>query len=158
MKAVIVVETCFGNTSSVADAITVGLRSTGVEVETIPAAAAPPRLSADLVLVGAPTHNLGLPTPDTRRQAVQKGAATTSATGVREWIAGVQTVDGRIVTFSTTTGGMFAGSAGKAIVKALKQRKVRAERGVDFRVTGTPGPLAGGELDRAREWGRTLQG
>jgi flavorubredoxin len=158
MKAVIVLESCFGNTSSVADAITAGLRSTGVEVETVPAADAPPRLSADLVLVGAPTHNLGLPTPNSRRQAVQKGAAITSATGVREWIGGVQTVQGRVVTFSTTTGGAFAGSAGKAIVKALKQRKVRAERGVDFLVTGTPGPLAGGELDRAREWGRTLNG
>jgi hypothetical protein len=95
-----------------------------------------------------------MPSPATRQQAAQKGAATTPATGVREWVAGVRTVDGRVVTFSTTTGGMLAGSAGKAIVKALKQRKVRAERGVDFRVTGTPGPLADGELDRAREWGR----
>jgi flavodoxin len=157
MKALIVVETCFGNTSSVADAITDGLRSAGAEVETIPADAAPPRLTADLVLVGAPTHNLGLPSPDSRRQAVEKGAATTPATGVREWIAGVQTLDGRVVTFSTTTGGMFAGSAGKAIVKALKQRRVSARRGVDFQVMGTPGPLADGELDRAQEWGRTLR-
>lgn len=158
MKAVIVVETCFGSTSSVAGAIAQGLRSTGAEVKTISAEAAPPQLSADLVLVGAPTHNLGLPSSETRRQAVQKGAATAPATGVREWIAGVQTLNGRVVTFSTTTGGMFAGSAGKAIVKALKQRRVSAERGVDFRVTDTPGPLAGGELDRAREWGRTLRG
>jgi flavodoxin len=158
MKAFIVVETCFGNTSSVADAITDGLRSAGAEVETMPADAAPPRLSADLVLVGAPTHNLGLPSPDTRRQAVQKGAATAPATGVREWITGVQTLDGRVVTFATTTGGMFAGSAGKAIVKALKQRRVPAQCGVDFRVIGMSGPLAAGELDRAREWGRTMGG
>ncbi len=154
MKTVIVVETCFGNTSSVAEAIGEGLRSAGAEVETISAAAAPLELSADLVVVGAPTHNLGLPTPATRQQAAQKGAATTRGTGVREWVAGVRAVDGRVVTFSTTTGGVLAGSAGKAIVKAFKQRKVRAERGVDFRVAGTPGPLADGELDRAREWGR----
>ncbi|HEX6336828.1 MAG TPA: flavodoxin domain-containing protein [Jiangellaceae bacterium] len=158
MKAVIVVETCFGNTSSVAEAITEGLRSAGADVEIMPADTAPSRLSADLMLVGAPTHNLGLPSADTRRQAVQKGAATLPAAGVKEWIAGVQTLDGRVVTFSTTTGGRFAGSAGKAIVKALKQRRVRAERGEDFRVTGTPGPLVAGELDRAREWGRTLRG
>ena len=157
MKAVIVVETCFGNTSSVAGAIVDGLRSAGADVETMSADAAPRRLSADLVLIGAPTHNLGLPSPDTRRQAVEKGAATTPTSGVREWIAVVETLDGRVVTFSTTTGGMFAGSAGKAIVKAAK-RRVPAERGVDFRVMGTPGPLASGELDRAREWGRTLRG
>jgi hypothetical protein len=48
-------------------------------------------------------------------------------------------------------------SAGKAIVKALKQRRVSARRGVDFQVMGTPGPLADGELDRAQEWGRTLR-
>jgi flavorubredoxin len=155
MKAIVIVESCFGNTSAVADAIIEGLRSTGAEVQAYVASSAPARLSADLVLVGAPTHNLGLPTPASRGQAAQKGAAA-PAKGVREWIETVETVGGRVVTFSTTTGGVFAGSAGKAIVKALKRRRVTAERGADFTVGGTPGPLADGELGRAREWGRTL--
>lgn len=155
MHAVVVVESCFGNTSKVADAIVEGLRSTGAEVETFAASAAPRQLSADLVLVGAPTHNMGLPTSATRSQAAQKGG-TALATGVREWIDHVETLDGRVVAFSTTTGGMLAGSASKAIVKALKRRKIRAERGTDFTVNGTPGPVADGELERAREWGATL--
>ena len=156
MRAV-VVESCFGNTSKVADAIIEGLNSAGVEVERFPAGSAPRRLSADLVLVGAPTHNMSLPTPASRGQAVEKGG-TAPARGVREWIADLESVDGRIVAFSTTTGGMFAGSAGKAIVKEFKRRKIRAERGQDFTVKGTPGPLADGELERAREWGRTVGG
>ena len=155
MHAVVVVESCFGNTSKLADAIVEGLRSTGAEVETFTAGSAPRRLSADLVLVGAPTHNMGLPTSATRSQAAHQGA-TAPATGVREWIDHVEALDGRIIAFSTTTGGMLSGSASKAIVKALKRRKIRAERGTDFTVKGTPGPVADGETERAREWGRTL--
>jgi flavodoxin len=155
MQAVVVVESCFGNTSKVADAIVEGLRAAGAEVETFAAGSAPRRLSADLVLVGAPTHNMGLPTSASRSQAVQKGA-TAATTGVREWIDRVEALNGRVVTFATTTGGMFAGSASKAIVKALKRRDIRAERGTDFTVKGTPGPLAERELDRARAWGSSL--
>jgi flavorubredoxin len=155
MRAVVVVESCFGNTSKLADAIIEGLRSSGAEVETFPAGSAPRRLSADLVLVGAPTHNMGLPTSATRTQAVEKGG-TAQATGVREWLDHVEALDGRVVAFSTTTGGLLAGSASKAIVKALKRRKIQAERGTDFTVKGTPGPIADGEIERAREWGRTL--
>ncbi|MEV4481470.1 flavodoxin family protein [Micromonospora coxensis] len=155
MHAVVVVESCFGNTSKVAEAIVEGLRSTGAEVETFAAGSAPHRLSADLVLVGAPTHSMGLPTSATRSQAVQKGG-TAVASGVREWIDHVETLDGRVVAFATTTGGFLAGSASKAIVKALKRRRIPAERGTDFTVKGTPGPVADGELDRAREWARTL--
>ncbi|WP_030915795.1 flavodoxin family protein [Streptosporangium amethystogenes] len=156
MRVVVVTESCFGNTSQVAEAIIEGLRSGGAAVEAVSADSAPPSLSADLVLVGAPTHNMGLPSSASRSQAAQKGGSAPSS-GVREWIDRVDSVDGRVIAFSTTTGGLFAGSASKAIVKAFKRHKIRAEHGADFTVTGTPGPLAGGELTRAREWGRTLQ-
>lgn len=156
MHAVVVIESCFGNTSKVAEAIIDGLRCSGAEVRTYPAGSAPRRLSADLVLVGAPTHNMGLPTSASRAQAATKGGAPT-ATGVREWINEIEALDGRVVTFSTTTGGLLAGSAGKAIVKGLKRRRISAEHGADFTVNGTPGPVADGELERAQQWGRTLE-
>ena len=41
MHAVVVIESCFGNTSKVADAIIVGLRSSGAEVDTYAAGSAP---------------------------------------------------------------------------------------------------------------------
>ncbi len=155
MHAVVVIESCFGNTAKVAEAIIEGMRSSGAEVQTYPAGSAPCRLSAQLLLVGAPTHNMGLPTKSSRAQAAAKGG-TAPETGVREWIETVEELDGRVVTFSTTTGGILAGSAGKAIVKGLRRRKTRAEHGADFTVNGTPGPVADGELERARQWGRTL--
>lgn len=155
MHAVVVYESCFGNTSAVAAAIADGLRDAGAEVDALPAESAPAAIAADLVLVGAPTHNMGLPTAASRRQAAAKGA-TVSLRGVREWIDGLRSVDGRVLTFGTTTGGAFAGSAGKAIVRALERAGVPAERGTDFRVTGTPGPLAAGQADEARAWGRSL--
>lgn len=155
MRAVLVIESCFGNTSQIADAVVEGLRSRGAAVEAISAESAPPSLDADLILVGAPTHNMGLPNGASRHQAAQKGGSAPSS-GVREWIDRVGSIDGRVITFSTTTGGLFAGSAGKAIVKAFKRHKIHADRGPDFIVKGTPGPLGEGELTRARDWASTL--
>lgn len=155
MRAVVVVESCFGCTAAVARAVADGLRSAGVLVEVTDAATAPPTLHADLVLVGAPTHNMGLPTAASRGQAVSKGAPRAEA-GVREWVDRVEALGGRVVAFSTKVESRFAGSAGKAIVKALKRQGVTAERGADFVVTGTAGPLAEGELARAEAWARGL--
>ena len=88
--------------------------------------------------------------------ARHKGGISAAA-GVREWIDAVEVLDGRTVAFSTKVRGMFAGSAAKTIVKALKRRSIQAERGEDFTVAGTAGPIAAGELNRAREWGRALK-
>lgn len=156
MQAVLIVESCFGNTAAVADAIAEGLRSSGAEVDMAPVAEAPTQVSADLVVIAAPTHNAGMSKPKTRQQATKKGAPSSPPIGVREWIEQLDAIDGRVVTVSTTTGGKWAGSAGASIVKAFRRRKITVEHGEDFLVTDTPGPLAEGELDRAREWARML--
>lgn len=155
MRAVVVVESCFGCTAAVARAVADGLRSAGVLVEVTDAATAPPTVHADLVLVGAPTHNRGLPTAASRGKAASKGAPRVEL-GVREWADRVEALDGRVVAFSTRVASRFAGSAGKAIVTALKRQGVAATRGADFVVTGTAGPLAEGELARAEAWARGL--
>lgn len=155
----VVVESCYGNTRRIADAIAVGLRSAGTHVQMAPADTAAPAVAEaiDLVLVGAPTHNAGLPTPSTRAQASAPGGP--GRTGVREWVAAAQIPAGaEVVTFDTVTGGAFSGSAAKAAVKALRRRRIRAERGESFRVSGREGPLVDGELDRARAWGENLAG
>lgn len=155
MRSVVVVESCFGNTVAVAEAIAEGLRSGG-EVEVYTADQAPAVLSADLVVIAAPTHNGNLPKPKSRAQAEQKGAIGVPQAGVREWIAALDALDARVFTVSTTTGGRYDGSAGKAAVKALRKRKIVAEHSGDFLVRGRPGPLAEGEADRARAWGVSL--
>ncbi len=62
-----------------------------------------------------------------------------------------------MVTFDTTTGGAWAGSAAKAAAKLLRRRGFGSpEQGPGFIVTGTPGPLRDGEEERARTWGAGL--
>ncbi|RMI12708.1 flavodoxin family protein [Cellulomonas triticagri] len=151
---VIVVESCFGNTGRVAAALAEGLRDAGAAVEVVAADAAPASPVADLVLVGAPTHNAGMPTAASRTQAAQHGG-TAASSGVREWIERAA-VDAPVHTFSTKVAGMFSGSAGKAAAKRLVHRGARATRGEDFLVSGREGPLVPGEEARAAAWGRAL--
>ncbi|MEV2240435.1 flavodoxin domain-containing protein [Micromonospora sp. NPDC049891] len=157
MKVLIVTESCFGNTSRVADAVAAGLRSAGAEVTVVEAAAEPALDGVDLLLVGAPTHNMGLPGPASRRQAATKGASPAS-TGVAEWLDRLPTgFGGRAATFDTVTGtGFFSGSAAKAIQKRLRRHGVAVVARQSFVVTSTEGPLADGELDRAELWAAGL--
>lgn len=156
MQAVIIVESCFGNTAAVAGVMAEGLAEAGATVQTIAADQAPAEVNADLILVAAPTHNGGLPKAKTRTQATQKGATGAPTSGVREWIAGLERLNGKVLTVATTDGGKYSGSAGRAIVKALRRLKIPAEIGRNFLVTGRSGPMAGGELERARDWARAL--
>ncbi|WP_433527972.1 flavodoxin family protein [Micromonospora sp. CA-263727] len=157
MNVLIVTESCFGNTSRVADAVAAGLRSTGAEVIVAEAASAPTLDGVDLLLVGAPTHNMGLPGPASRRQAATRGG-NPAATGVAEWLDRLPTgFSGRAATFDTVTGtGFFAGSAAKGIQKRLRRHRVDVVARESFVVTATEGPLADGELDRAELWGAAL--
>ena len=158
MKSVIITESYFGNTATIAEELAAGLTDAGAEATVLTAEDAlnGPGSSADLVILAAPTHNIGLPTEKTRAQATEKGAGRGSGAGVREWVDAASGSDARIIAVSTTTGGFMAGSAAKAAVKALKKKGVTADRGEDFTVTDVPGPLAEGEKERARAWARTL--
>jgi hypothetical protein len=155
MRALLVVESCFGCTLAVARAVADGLRDAGTTVEIVTAAEAPSTAPAELVLIGAPTHNMGLPSSTSRASAAQKGAPT-PGTGVREWLERWTPGGARVVSFDTGTGGFLSGSAAKAVAKALRRRGTPCERGESFTVAGTAGPLTDGELERARAWGRSL--
>ena len=115
------------------------------------------KMMADLGLDMTPLPRLALalesPRPNPARGAVQAEAA-----GLAEWIgAATPRKDLRVVTFDTTTGGAWAGSAAKAAAKLLRRRGFSApEQGPGFVVTGTPGPLRDGEEARARAWGAEL--
>lgn len=60
--------------------------------------------------------------------------------------------------FDTEVATFFSGSASKRISRALKRMgaDIIAPPG-RFIVTGMEGPLAEGELDRAREWARGIR-
>lgn len=156
MKALIVSETCFGNTEQIAHAIADGLRSRGAEVEAVQAFEATHPQKFDLLLVGSPTHIMGLPKAATRRQARTKGGHPGN-TGVSEWLGALPDLTGqRAAAFATVIGGIFSGSASKAIEKQLRRLGATVVARQDFTVRGTEGPLAGGELDHAKAWGASL--
>lgn len=78
-------ESCFTNTEKIVQAVATGLRSRGVDVEVIHADQAPNTADADLLVIGSPTYNLGLPKPSSRQQAQDKGGHPQTA-GVAEWL------------------------------------------------------------------------
>ncbi len=162
MKAIMIIESWFGNTATVGQEILAGLHSAGIHVTMSNVAEALATIPAgtDLLLIGAPTHNRGLSTPSTRAKAASaSGPAGNHAAGVREWLDSIALPDGlAIAVFDTVTGKNFiAGSAAKGAAKILTRRfpGVHIETR-SFVVRGTAGPLADGALTEAREWGAQL--
>jgi len=159
----IVVESMFGNSQSVAEAIAEGLREEGAEVRLTQVSEAAETIPDDvtLLLVGGPTHALSMTRRTTRADAIKQGAtAGHEQTGIREWIdrASPRT-DLPVLTFDTRVKVRFVpGSAARSAATHLHQGFRKAKRGQTFFVEGTPGPLAEGERERARAWGRELAG
>lgn len=161
MHAMVVVESLFGNTRTVADAVADGL-SGAMDVEVVDVGAAPTVIEGglDLLVVGGPTHAFGMTRPETRRSAAeQSGRNTVPEVGLREWLAALAPVSTAIpaATFDTRVKAPVPGSAGRAAARRLGKLGFRVVAPVQrFVVSGTPGPLVEGEQARARRWGDTL--
>ena len=164
MLTLIVVESMFGNTREVADAIADGVRSAAGEVVVVDVTRAPSAVpeGVELLIVGGPTHAFSMTRPATREDALQQAHSpdeAKAAIGIREWIdAAAPDPALRVLTFDTRVKKAFIpGSAAKSAAKALAHHGFEhAERGETFWVEDTPGPLKPGEAERAREWGRSL--
>jgi hypothetical protein len=160
MRALVVVESVFGNTREVADAVARGL-SHRMDVTTVDVGEAPadPR-AADLVVVGGPTHAFGMTRLSTRRSAAeQPGAAPAAETGLREWLGALPSGGGlAVAAFDTRVDHpRLPGSAAAAAARRLARRGYRLMVPAQtFRVEGTPGPLVAGERERAEHWGAEL--
>lgn len=161
MRTLVVHESMWGNTRAVAEAIASALPG---DVQCTSVAAAPPNLDGfDLLVVGGPTHAFSMSRATTRRDAVTKGATSGhEAIGVREWLE--QLPEGsrvEIATFDTRVGSMrhLPGSAAKSAAKLAKHRHVGpVVATASFYVADMAGPLLEGELEKAREWARSLAG
>lgn len=164
MRALVVYETIWGNTGELARAIADGLRSSeGVdEVDVVEVASAPDSIDpdVDLVVVGGPTHAFSMTTAKTRESAKQQGATRIPERGIREWLEALAAPSSpvAVATFDTrTVKPRLPGSAAKKALKELVSKGFRpVEHAVTFSVHGYSGPIADGELTRAREWGATL--
>ena len=160
-RALIVVESYFGNTRAIAEAVAAGLIEGGIEAQMVDVAQAPGTLPEDLDLLalGAPTHNRGLPTAATRAKAREQAASGEASPGIGEWLETVAipaSIDA--AAFDTVISkGWLSGSAAKAIAKTLQRRQGRRTVSVrSFVVTASKGPLATGQESDARSWGREL--
>ncbi len=163
MSVLVIVESLFGNTRQVADAVVTGLREVLVDevVEVVEVSQARHEVPEEVVLLllGGPTHAFSMSRESTRQDAVREGAAAQTRTGIREWIQeAIPTADLDTVTFDTRVKVPgLPGSAAKSAAKALQQRGFRkVERGPTFWVDGKSGPMKDGELAKARAWGEEM--
>lgn len=172
MKILVVFESLFGNSHKIAEAVADGLKAARPEAEVelvhVGSASAEQVASAELLVVGGPTHNLGMSTAATRQKGVelaQKSDQTSllepkpTDVGLREWLSNLPASPQPTAAFCTHTSGMFAGSAAKGYARLLKSKGHHLiDKPANFGVTGLYGPLADRELDRARQWGIALIG
>jgi hypothetical protein len=165
MKALVVFESMFGNTELVAQAVAEGLRaSMPVDVAEVIDAPTDPPEDVTLIVAGGPTEAFSMSRPNTRAGAVnQGGRAGREEFGLREWLAALppRHSEARLATFDTKIDKMrhLPGSAAKGAAKAGQRHGFDlALPPESFFVRDTAGPLAEGELDRARAWGRRLGG
>ncbi|MGK0714975.1 flavodoxin family protein [Leucobacter sp. W1153] len=163
MRAIVIFESLWGNTEQIAREIASGMSEarSDLQVEIHPAAAeALPVDGIELIVVGGPTHAFSMSSSSTRQGATQQGATDIPDAGIREWIEAqpspakpvwAATFDTRVV--SPRLPGSAAKKALKRIVRLGFQPAAEPET---FGVHGYSGPIADGELERAREWGASL--
>jgi flavodoxin len=159
MKALVMYESMFGNTETVARAVADGMAGrfevTVADVRTMPRA-----VGMDVIVVGGPTHAFGMSRPGTRQDAVRQGAERAGAVdvGLREWLDTAPQLTGvAAAAFDTKVAKPFTGSAGRKAGRRLHGLGCRVLVPAEsFHVGGTPGPLADGERERARRWGETV--
>ena len=165
MKALVVYESVFGNTELIAKAIGEGIgltaEATVLEVDSAPIEGFD---QYGLIVIGGPVHAFGMSRAVSRRDGAVKAGKTsiTGDRGLREWLKEINTIgDVPAAAFDTRVEKIFGflpvGSARRAITNRLKERGCRlVDDGEGFFVTGVEGPLEQGELERARDWGRSL--
>lgn len=165
MRAVVVYESMYGNTRSVAQAVGDGLAKTlDVDVDVVVVADVGDVSGADLLVLGAPTHAWGMSRPSTRRSAVQAAGKQDSGltiepgaagAGIREWLAGAPGIAARVATFDTRMNAPLGlhGSAAERMARRLRRRGLALLTAPQQFTVTKQNRLLAGELDRARDWG-----
>jgi hypothetical protein len=160
MKAIVVYESHWGNTSAIARAIAEGI---GPEARALSTAQATVEAlsGVDLIVAGAPLLGFSLPTEGMLKgMAGETGKAPTppdlSHPSLRSWLEGMPKGSGRAAAFETRIW-WSPGSAAKTILGKLEAAGyLPAAKGERFIVKGRYGPLRDGEVERARAWGAAL--
>ncbi len=162
MTALVIYESMFGNTQTMAQAVADGLAE-HMDVEVHEVATAPSTIgdNIDLLVIGAPTHAFGMSRPSTRQDAAKQSDRSLVSTGIgiREWLERLTPRPGTAAaTFDTRVNRpRLPGSAAVAAQRRLHRLGFRIVASAQsFRVHGTPGPLVEGEPERAHRFGERL--
>ena len=169
MDALIVYESMFGNTHSVAEAIAAGLRQhcASVKVVAVGAVTQDQVDRAGLLVVGAPTHVHGMSRPSTRRDAAQKAERSggdlpadpgPNEPGVRAWLDTVSFPPVAAAAFDTRVDApaLLTGRASKHIAHRLRAAGLRLVAAPESFLVTSHDALVGDELVRATAWGRKV--
>jgi len=153
MNALVIYDSVFGNTETVALAIAAALQAQAMPVSQVPLEL---ERSPDLLVVGSPTRGFR-PT---------EGIAKWLNTLPKNHLAGVrvaafdtrillETIDSKILRLMVDKGGYAAATIAKALTKKGGNLAKPPE---GFFVAGEEGPLKDGELERASIWAGGLGG
>lgn len=165
MRALVVYESMYGNTHTIADRIGDGLRTVFDVVEVVPVhdASAERLAAADLVAVGGPTHVHGIASARTRKAAVDAVSEDgdlvldpdAPGDGLREWIAALGHHGTAAVAFDTRVdvAPLLSGRASKKIAKRLADHGFRLVAEPQSFLVDKDTHLVAGEAERATAWG-----
>jgi Flavodoxin len=168
MRALVVYESMFGNTHVIADHIATGLRTqlettiVGVHDATVELV-----VSADLVVVGGPTHVHGMTSQRSRDGAKDMAAKDSElhldpdaeGPGLRDWFDELPDAQhGPAAAFDTRVHAstLVTGQASKGIVKRLRRHGFTVLVEPESFFVDKSNHLEPDEADRAEAWGRTL--
>jgi hypothetical protein len=163
VRALVVYESYFGNTKSIARAIARGLRLEHATASALDVTDTHIDLeSYDLLVAGGPTHAFALSRPHTRDEAAARGGDIRYASrGLREWLTDLP--DGHrtrlAASFDTRVSKVrhLPMSAARSAAHLLRQRRwTLLGRPTGFVVQDVEGPLEQREIERAVAWGRSL--
>ena len=160
-RALVVYESMWGNSEQLAQAVSEGVAEL-MPVDLTDVAAAPTDLAdVALVIAGGPTHGHTMSRPRTRRDARGHGALHGSiGIGLREWLDELPDEHERwLAAFDTRvkTGLRLPASAARSAARVGRRHRFHsAAPPKSFYLLDADGPLAPGELDQARSWGRSV--
>jgi hypothetical protein len=165
MRALVVYESMYGNTHSVAEAIGRGMAK-AADVTVVPVGQTTPQLveSADLIVVGGPTHVHGMTRPSTRKAAIEQAATDltvdpdAAGEGVREWLGSLGRIRAAAAAFDTRVHApaAFTGRASRGIDRELRKHGLRSVAEPESFLVDKASHLEPGEESRGEAWGRLL--
>lgn len=168
MRTVIVYESMYGNTHLIADAIATGFGPED-EVMVVPVDKADAALlfTADLVVVGGPTHAHAMSHAGTRKTAVEAAAKPGSdlevdpdaeGPGLRDWFASMGRNEKPAAAFDTRIDAppILTGRASKGIARKLHHHGFTLVVDPESFLVTKDSHLEPGEEAHAQKWGRQL--